>query len=367
MNERRSLTSCAGVEVRVNLTPGRGQGPDLWPSVGEYPCYDAMLYQLMNLDEVRNNAYRAALMRVARNRRVLDIGTGRDLNWALLAARYGACQVTAVEGMPETAELAVHRLARSPLRGRVELVHAWSTDLSLSPPAEVCVSEIIGSIGGAEGAAAVVADARRRLVTSDAAFIPHRCVTMAGAIALREVFPKRALSVDSLPYLDKIFGNFGWPFDIRLGIANVGPEALVTDEGPVETLPFTGALEVAASEETALTVRRSAAIDGVLLWIQLQCAERDAPIDTLRQRTSWIPAYLPAFDEPVPVTAGDRVTVRLTRTLSDDGVHPDYDLDVRIDVAASSVAGGCSSPHHGRDFRSNALYRELFPQENDGS
>ena len=350
-----------GVSALVEMAPGRGAGPELWPSVGEYPCYDAMLYQFMTMDKIRNAAYHAAIAGTCGSRTVLDIGTGRDLNWAIAAAESGAVEVTALEGMESTAKLAAQTLAKSPWRDRINLVNSLSTDYEPRSRAEVCVSELIGCIGGAEGAAVVLADARARLTQPGAVFVPDNCITMAGAVAIRDIIPQLGFSIDSAIYLKRIFAHVRRPFDVRLTIANVRADALVTGAGPVESLYFNDGITINGSEEAILPVVRNGYVDGALLWVRLTCHPDDpVPIDTLNQRTNWAPAYLPAFSSPVRVHAGDTVQVRLSRTISDDGIHPDYELDMAIRTAASTLSGRFVSTHHGTNFGSVPLYRELF-------
>jgi protein arginine N-methyltransferase 1 len=70
---------------------------------------------------------------------------------------------------------------------------------------------------------------------------------------------------------------------------------------------------------------------------------------------AWAPVYVP-LPAPVAVTTGDHVAVALTRTTSDDGIHPDYRLSI----------GGrpfWRSPHHGGPFRATPFYRRLFPAD----
>ncbi|MFF9458103.1 hypothetical protein [Streptomyces flaveolus] len=49
------------VSVRVDPGPEREGRPALWPSVGEYPVYDPILYTTMTTDDERNHRFRAAL------------------------------------------------------------------------------------------------------------------------------------------------------------------------------------------------------------------------------------------------------------------------------------------------------------------
>jgi len=198
---RRIPHACEGgqLNLAVDDAPGGGLRADLWPAVGEYPLYDPFLYYMMTNDAIRNEAFRTALDAVVAGRRVLDIGTGQDLNWALEAVSKGASHVVAVEAIPESYSAAARRLA-APEAAKIDLVHGLSFDIELPQRAEVCVAELIGSIASAEGMLAAMADAHARLLIPGAVVVPAACATMAGAMSLRALFPAgRAFSWSTSP------------------------------------------------------------------------------------------------------------------------------------------------------------------------
>src|SRR4051812_48065544 len=176
----------ARVPVRV-CDPGQDPPVCWFPSAGEYPYYDDFANSAMVQDETRMSRYPAAVRRFSPGRSVLDIGTGQDAVWALEAARAGASRVWAVEVNPRSARLARRAVERAGFAGRVTVLEGLSTEVVLPEPADLCVSEIIGTIGGSEGAAAVLLDARRRLIRPDGMLIPHRCATTAVALDLDQV------------------------------------------------------------------------------------------------------------------------------------------------------------------------------------
>lgn len=343
-----------GTRIRVPVSDGAGLA--LWPSLGEYPVYNAFVYDVMTADKVRNRAYRQELAVVAAGRRVLDIGTGQHLNWALHAARCGARSVTAIEAIPDSHAAAGALLARLPERERIDLVCGRSTELALEDRFDVCVSEIIGTIGGSEGAAAVLADARDRFLVEGGTMIPHRCVTMVAGTGVRRMLPRPAFDARGLDYLRQIFDTVGHPFDVRVGLGSPVPDAPLTNAGPVETLDFATSPRPAGTESVELTVTRPGHLDGLLLWIQLYVGLDGPPIDSLCQSTSWLPIYLPVFDDPVAVTRGERLVVEVHRALSDDGIHPDYTVHVTLGDRHRTV----TSTHHGTDFRASAFHAELL-------
>ena len=328
--------------------------------MGEYPVYDNGVYDAFDVRDERFRAYRDAIAGSVAGKVVLDIGTGRDALWAVAAARAGAAHVYAIERQPDVAAQA--RSAVAGLGGRVTVLEGLSTDIDLLTPAQVCVSEIVGNIASAEGAVAVLTDARRRLCTADCLWIPFRMQTWAAAVSLPE--GARMLASESRPYVDKVFAAVGRPFDLRLCLGGPAAELLVSSAGLVESLVFDHRRPPPDADEVAsaqLTVEVAAArMTGLLLWsrIAVSPATSSREIDTLSGGTrGWAPVYVPL--DATEIRSGDRLDVTWRRSTSDDGVHPDYHVSVTGPGAEEPLVW--SSPHHGGGFRESALHRELFP------
>nr|WP_024126772.1 class I SAM-dependent methyltransferase [Streptomyces sp. F2]AHE39498.1 Hypothetical protein pFRL4_265c [Streptomyces sp. F2] len=352
------------LSVRVDPGPEREGRPALWPSVGEYPIYDPFLYTTMTTDDERNHRFRAALAHLAPDRRILDIGTGQDLLWAREGVQAGARHAVAIEVIEDAFHKAAANLPALESPDRITLLLGESTRLRFAPRADVCVAEIIGSLAGAEGAAAVLADARTRLLEPGGLVIPHRAVTLAAAVRLSDLLPEQpvAFAEAALPYLRSIFGWHGSPFDVRLRVENPPADALLSEGAPIEVLDFNGDLQTQQRTTTHLAITRSGLVDGVLTWLNLWCLPDEEPLDALSMKTNWATIYLPLFDSPVPVETGDVLELTFAAALSDDRVHPDYQLQAVLRTAdGQQRRGSLISPHHGGAFRSHSLYRDLFP------
>jgi protein arginine N-methyltransferase 1 len=351
---------CA-VDIAVDDAPGYGDRPDLWPSVGEYPCYDPLVYYIMTHDEVRNSAFRQALLPHVPGRVVLDLGTGGDLKWALEAAGHGARRVFAIEAMADSHAAAAALLAKSAWADTIDLRYGESFALSLPELAAVCVAELIGSIASSEGMLTAMSDARNRLLAPDAIVVPATASTLAAAVSLREIFPDGlAFSRDALPYVQEIFELCGKPFDLRLSVANLPPDIIMSTAEPVETFACDGSAPLSATSQARLIITRSGAIDGLLCWLRLEAGGEAPALDSLRDKTSWIPVYLPLFDEPVSVAPGDVLEVDFERSVSDDGIHPDYHVLATLSAGSAVHHASFSSPHHGDVLGKASVYRELF-------
>jgi protein arginine N-methyltransferase 1 len=352
----------AGPTIGVLIDSEGGKGSTVWPSIGEYPIYDENLYDALSNDTLRNERFRAALRKLAPGRIALDIGTGQHLNWARESIRTGAAHAVAMEVMDETYRAARRSLRASNLDQSITLLHGNSTDLTVEPRADLCVAEIIGSIAGAEGAAAIFSDARRRLLTEDGVVIPDRCTTRAAGVCLRKVLDRHkiAFSPSAVPHLIKIFNWNQGPFDVRLRIRKPDPRAVVTTSAPVEELHFNGDLRTEQEQRVVLEVEREGHLDGVLLWLQLFHLPSCRPLDALAQHTSWASVYIPLFPSEIPVEPGAHLALTVVTRTSDDGIHPDYHVKGTLSTENGSYAGEHMSAHHGRTFRSNPVYRTLF-------
>lgn len=350
--------------VLVDSAPSPATAPILMPTHGEYPIYDTPLYEAMATDTERNWRFREALDRYAEGRVVLDIGTGSDLFWARESLRSGASRVFAMEAMQESFQTASQTLATLGDGHRVTLLHGASTALAIEPKAEVCVAEIIGSLPGAEGAAAVFTDAKRRLLTSDAVIIPDLCLTRAAAVCFADLFAGRAqaFSGAAVHQLQRIFDWNGGPFDVRLRVANPAREAIMSDSALVERLEFNGNLRVEQVADIRLTVARSGIVDGVLTWLVIQCLPDQEPLDALQGETNWASIYLPLFDAGIPVEAGDVLDLTFRSVLSEDGVHPDYHLSGELRTAHGVYRACHISSYRSQTLRSYPVYRALFPE-----
>ncbi|HTZ45032.1 MAG TPA: hypothetical protein VMB79_14310 [Jatrophihabitans sp.] len=362
---RRLDTDAGPVPVLVELGEPAAGEPRLGPSIGEYPVYDTALYATMTQDAARNELFRAALAALCPGRRVLDLGTGADLLWAVESHRAGARHVDAVEVIEQSYRAADRVRAGLAHPAAITLHHGTSTELALPDRVDVCVGEVIGSLAGAEGAAAVMADVRERLLTADGVIVPHRAVSLAAGASLRQLLGGRtiAFAPSTVPYLAGVFAAGGGPHDVRLRVTDPAAAALLTDHAEVESLDFNGNLRTTQEHEVSLTVRRPGVLDGLLTWLRLWCVAGGPELDALATRTNWASVFFPLFDEEIAVAVGDRLDVRLHVRPGEDGLHPDYLVTARLTTAAGTHEGRLASRHRGSAFRASRIHRDLFPVE----
>ncbi|MGI5238834.1 hypothetical protein [Dactylosporangium sp. CA-139066] len=349
--------------MAVRVLPARDQQFPLFPSIGEYPVYDDIVYDGFDQPDERVRAYRDAIDDAVGDKIVLDIGTGRDALWAIHAARASARHVFAVEQQPQAAGQARQAIAAAGLTDRITVIEGLSTEVVLPEPAQVCISEIVGNISSAEGAIAALGDARHRLCRPDCVWIPFRIQTWAAAVDLSAHRP--VIATESLPYLQQVFNAVGQLFDLRLCLG--GPVGMLPVSGaaPVESIVFDHRRDP-PPPDTASTVELTidvpaARVTGLILWTRVAVTSYMAEIDTLTCDTrSWAPIYAPLSPDGIPVRRGDALTIAFERATSDDDLHPDYRLSLTWPRMALDPATW-TSRHHSGDFRTTHLHRELFP------
>jgi amino acid adenylation domain-containing protein len=309
-------------QLAAYVVPNRGPA-ELWPSVGEYFVYDELLYQLMTRDGVRMRAYRAAIGRAVRGRVVADLGTGADLALARLCLEAGAHRVHAIEMLDSAYARAVRRARELDAGDRLVLHHGDARTVALPEPVDVCVSELIGTIGSSEGVIPILNDARR-LLRPGGEMIPVRCVTRIAAVTLPTALAAAPMMGEAARhYTERVFESLGRRFDLRVCVKNLSASALASDTAVFEDLEFHAPVEPEASTRFRLTLARDGRVDGFLLWVQLHVGPGEI-IDVLGSECSWLPVFLPALPPATELRAGDVIEAVASRVSVAGEPMPDY-------------------------------------------
>lgn len=340
--------------------------PELWPSLGEYDVYDQLLYYAMTHDERRNDAYRNAIAGSVAGKTVLDLGTGADAVLARLCVEAGARRVYALERGDQAYGRARSLIETLGLGDTVDVIHGDSIDATLPEPVDVCVSEIIGTIGSSEGVVSVLNDARRFLA-EDGVMIPSQCVTRFAPVTLPENLA-HSLTLTELPdrYVERVFTRVGRPFDLRMCISNSRRDDLLAQPETFEALDFSTVVPPAEERSVSFEIERTARLDGFLLWLNLYPAESEL-LDSLHQRLSWLPVFFPVFFPGLEVGAGDLIDVRCARRQTIDRALPDYTVEgVVTRPGRPAVPFTYDSPAQTTSFRANRFYDELFAARDGG-
>ncbi|RMH15065.1 MAG: class I SAM-dependent methyltransferase, partial [Acidobacteria bacterium] len=155
--------------------------------------YSIASYGEMLADETRVQAYATALRATLRpGCVVLEIGTGLGF-FALLAARWGAGKVYAVErgdAVATARTLAEHNR----LADRIELLQASSSDVSLPERADVVISDLRGVLPFLGDHLPSIADARERHLKPDGILIPQRDDLRAAIVEAPDLYRRKVVA-----------------------------------------------------------------------------------------------------------------------------------------------------------------------------
>jgi amino acid adenylation domain-containing protein len=333
---------------------------ELWPSVAEHLVYDDLLYHAMSSDEARNAGYRAAIERLVPGRTVVEIGTGRDAILARFCAAAGASRVYAVELLEEPWRQALERVRSLGLADRITVLRGDTRRLELPERVDVCVSEIVGPIGGCEGSAVVLNDAWRFLAPRGV-MIPRRSVTrIAAAMLPDELLREPAFGAVPAHYVEAIWQQVGHPFDLRLSVRNFPPGNLLSTHEVFEELDHSGPVAPEFDREITIEVLRDGRLDGFLLWLNLETIP-GVVLDILQREFCWLPVFFPVFDPGIEVSAGDTVVATCSARLCEDHLHPDYSVrGTLLRRRRDPIPFAHESYHHRRQFRANPYHARLF-------
>ncbi|VEP15782.1 conserved hypothetical protein [Hyella patelloides LEGE 07179] len=339
-------------------------GVELWPSVAEFYVYDELLYYAMTNDHRRNQSYQVAINQLVKDKIVVEIGTGKDAILAKFCAEAGAKKVYAIERDEQTSKLASARVQELGLSEQIKIIHGDATTVNLPEEADVCVSEIVGAIGGCEGAAVIINNARRFL-KPDGVMIPERSVTQIIAVTLPdELLNKPQFTKGSGYYTQKIFEQVGYPFDLRVCIKGLDRANWLSDRGVFEDLDFTQPVSTEFTHSIRLTIAKSGRLDGFLVGLNLHTIEGEC-IDILEHEHSWLPVYFPVFEPGIDVNEGDVIEAVCTRTLCENNLNPDYALRGRLlKKNGEYIEFEYISYHWKQLFKQTPFYQRLFADNN---
>ena len=295
------------------------------------PLYDIAAHGAMVGDAQRFDAYSEALRRTIRpGCTVLDIGTGTGVH-ALLACRFGAGRVHAVE--PDDVIQLARRLARANgLADRIVFHQQSSFRLQLEGPVDVIVSDLRGVLPLFQRHIPAIVDARRRLLRPGGTLIPLRDVMWAAAVDDASLYAGIASPWD---------GN-GHGLDLtaardmatqRIYRRRVRIETLLAPPQSFAALDYPTIESPDVSRRLDFTLARDGALHGFALWFDGTLAEgvdlSNAPgNDDLIYGMSFLP-----LPQAVPVAAGDELSLSLAARL----VGSDYVW--RWDTALDGAGG----------------------------
>ncbi|SFB79726.1 non-ribosomal peptide synthetase [Pseudoalteromonas denitrificans] len=333
---------------------------EIWPSVAEFYVYDDVLYGSMAQDFARNDVYFASFKKHLKDKVVLEIGPGPEVVLSRLAIAAGAKKVYAVELLPETYRKACAKVEALGLSDKIIVINSDVQSVSLPEKADWCISEIVGSIGGSEGAAKIINNSRH-LLHQSTNMLPQRSLTSMAAVSLSHENFYQGFTPIAAHYVNEIFNKQGHAFDLRLCIKNLPQNAIISNDGVLEDLDYTQDINLEEVHDTQLNIHSHAQLSGLIFWLQLY-VDADNYVDSLYAEKSWLPIYLPLFGgDTVSVAPGDVLKLKVIRTLCENGLNPDFEINGDLINSAGeyrSIHG--RSAHFGNGFAKTPFYQKIF-------
>ena len=260
------------------------------------------------LDGVRTNAYRDAIQHfVTADSVVLDIGTGSGI-LSFFACEAGARRVFAAEGQ-HTADLATFLARHLGYSDCMQVFHDRSTEIELPEPANLLVTETLGTLGFDEQILSSVIDARKRLLRPDATIIPRRIdlylvPVEAPAVHERHIgwWKTKPFGFDLSP-LAVFASNVVYVANIDTGSFLAPPARVIsTDLTRVTTADVSGRAHFATT--------RSGLLCGFSGWFRATLAPGVELSNEIPDTTGWNHAFLP-LESPLTVEAGTAIDLDL--------------------------------------------------------
>lgn len=335
---------------------------ELWPSVAEFYIYDDLLYNAMATDHERNRVYRTAFERLLPGKIVVEPGPGPQCILSRMCIDAGAEKVYAVELLEETYHKACRTVKELGLEDKIILIHGNIMDVELPELADYCISEIVGGIGGSEGAA-VLLEHTRRLLKDGSHMIPSRTLTRMAACELTPEDHAGAFPTIAGHYVDQIFDQVGYAFDLRLCLKNYPVEKLLSNADVFEDLDYTQPMNFDDSHQIRLEFHKEGRFTGFLVWLVLY-SDPETEFDVLYNQKSWLPLYLPVSIEGYEVAPGDVFTATVDRKLCENDLNPDFFIKGQLVRAnGETIEIAHDSYHYKQIFDQSPFHSSLFDGE----
>ena len=270
----------------------------------------------MLADGIRIDAYAAALRHAVRaDSIVADLGAGIG-TFALLAARFGARRVYAIE--PEdTIHLGRAVAAASGLADRIDFIQARSTDVVLPERPTIIVSDMRGTLPQFERHITAIADARRRLLAEGGVLIPRRDRLWAAIVDAPEVYADHVT-----PWRDCTHGLALEPAEQMLANTwsriRLAPALCLSDSQCLATLDYHELADPDLDIDSVWDARRAGTGHGLCVWFDSELIDGIGFSNAPEQPGAVHGQAFFPFATPVTLSEGESISVRLQANLVGD-------------------------------------------------
>ena len=270
----------------------------------------------MMADVTRIDAYAAALRKaVHADSVVADIGAGIG-TFSLLAARFGARKVYAIE--PEDAiHLGRAIASANGLSDRIDFIQARSTDVVLPERATVIVSDMRGTLPQFGRHLPAIADARQRLLSQGGVLISRRDRLWAAIVDAADVYADHVA-----PWRDRTHGLVLEPAEEMLANTwrkvRLAPDQLLSDALCLATLEYCEIADPGLDVEGTWPTQRPGTAHGLSVWFDSDLIDGVTFSNAPGQPGAIHGQAFFPFAAPVPLSKGESLSVRLQANLVGD-------------------------------------------------
>ena len=286
--------------------------------------YSLHFYGQMLADASRMDAYAAALRHVIKpDSVVMDLGCGPGV-FALLACKLGARRVYAVEpnnviGLAREAAMA------NGFADRIEFFDKLSTEITLPEPATIIVSDLRGVLPYYQQHLPAITDARKRLLARGGVLVPQRDILWAALVEAPEQYAELISPWQNQFDLDLSAGTRFITNTWRK--SHIKPEQLLA--GPVcwQRIDYHEIETPDARAEISWRAARNGTAHGFAVWFDSELVD-DAGFSNhpAAPRMIYGQGFFP-FSEPVELSEGDRIELRLAAKFMQDDYVWRWDTD----------------------------------------
>jgi protein arginine N-methyltransferase 1 len=219
-------------------------------------------------DDARMEAFREAMSKsVRQDSVVLDLGAGTGI-MALLACRYGAKRIYAVE--PSNAlQVARETAAKGGLSDRIVWIQQRSLTVALPEPVDLIVEDMRGALPWCSTHVPDVIDVRKRFLKPGGRIIPGEDVSFCAAVSAHELYGDRIL-----PWRSRVADVDLSPASRYVENAPVGvrfkPEQLLSAPVAWSKIDYLTVTSPNVKETFALEISRNDTAHGLLLWFDAE-------------------------------------------------------------------------------------------------
>src|SRR6476469_4367339 len=289
----------------------------------------------------RIQAFQSAVRATVRSSDVVvEIGSGLG-TYSFFAALAGAKHVYAIE-RERVIDVAEELAARNGLAERVTFIRADSTEITLPENADVLILEDFSSLFLRRGLEELVRDALERHLKRGGVILPRAATLFLAPVG------DASLRASVLTLEEEQYQLYGLDFSVlrqmMLGsphVRPIAPDALLSPPHPFRTIELSDEHSYLFDEVFAATITRSGTMDGLGGWFDLTLTDdielQNGPSSA---DSVWRQVFFP-FANPLPVTAGDVVNLRIACARS-NRTH---------DLWWSWQASAASGSAHGSSFQ----------------